>query len=257
MNSSGEALMRRQQHAGVVAAVQVQRRLRRGQQRRRLLLGQLRHLQRGVPHGAVVADGGQHALGVADGLLHLRHVPAAVVARRPVAPEVGNEGVVVERESHLGQRGEEEEHVPALLQLRVGEQRHADGRGRGDGGRDGAAPACRLVGHRTVGGQCTPVVADEDGVVPATECLVQRVGVPHQCAYLVAPVRRHGRRRVAAQERRHGVEAGFRQLGEQVAPGVRRVGEAVQAECEGPVLGACTETAELQPVGGDRPLLHA
>ena len=70
-----------QQHAAVVAAVEVQRRLGRRQQRGRLLVRQLGHLQRGVPHGAVVADRRQHVLGVADGLLHPGHVPRAVVAR--------------------------------------------------------------------------------------------------------------------------------------------------------------------------------
>ena len=104
-------------------------------------------------HGAVVADGGDDVLGVADGLLDAGDVPGAVVAGRPVAPEVVDEGVVIEREGNLRHRGQEEEHVPTLLQLRVGEQRHADGRRRGDGGGDGAAPAVGLVGHRAVGGQ--------------------------------------------------------------------------------------------------------
>ena len=93
----------------------------------------------------------------------------------------------------------------------------------------------RLVGHRAVGGQGAPVVPDQDGVVAAAEGLVQGVGVPHQGTHLVAPVGRERGRRVAPQERRHGVVAGRGQLGEQIAPGVRGVGEAVQAQGERPV----------------------
>ncbi len=244
----------RQQHALVVAPVQIERRLRRGQQRRRLLVGELGHLQRRVPHGAVVADGRHDALGVADGLLHPRHVPRPVVARRPVAPEVPEKGVVVERQRRLGQGGEEEEHVPALLELRVGEQRHADG-GRGrHGRRDGAPPALGLVRHRAVGGQGAPVVADQDGVVAAAEDLVQRVGVLHQGAHLVAPVGRQRRRGVAPQERRHGPVTRGRQFRKEIAPGMCRVGEAVQAEGERPVVRPVGQAGEFQPVRGD--VLH-
>ena len=134
----------RQQHAVVVAPVQVQGGLGRGQQRRRLLVGQLGHLQLGLVERAVVADGGEHVLGIADRLLDPGHVPAAVVARRPVGPEVVDEGIVVQRERRLGQGGEEEEHVPAALQLGVGQQRHADGHGGGHGRRHGTAPAVGL-----------------------------------------------------------------------------------------------------------------
>ena len=58
-----------QQHAPVIATVQVQRRLRRGRQRGILLVGQLGIRQPGVEHGPVVPDGRGHVLGVPDGLL--------------------------------------------------------------------------------------------------------------------------------------------------------------------------------------------
>ena len=62
MKSSGDP-DRREQHAVVVAAVQVERRLGRREQRGGLLVRQLGHLQCGVVQGAVVADGGHDALG--------------------------------------------------------------------------------------------------------------------------------------------------------------------------------------------------
>ena len=55
--------MEREQHAVVVAPVQVQGGLGRGQQGRRLLVGQLGHLQLGLVEGAVVADGGDMCSG--------------------------------------------------------------------------------------------------------------------------------------------------------------------------------------------------
>ena len=234
--------------------MEIQRRLGCRHQCRRLLVGQFGRLQRGVPHGAVVPDGSDDVLGVADRLLDASGVPRAVVAGRPVAPEVIDEGVVVQGERDLRRRGQEEEHVPALLQLRVGEERHADGCRRGDGRRDGPAPAVGLVGDGAVGGQSAPVVADDDGVATAPEDLVQRIGVLHQRSDLIAPVGRNGGRGVAALERRHGPEARRRQFGQQVAPRVRRIGEAVQAEGERPVLGPIGQAGEFQPVGSDGPL---
>ena len=112
------------------------------------------------------------------------------------------------------------------------------------------------MGHGGVGGQGAPVVADDDGVVPAPERLVERAGVTGQGADLVAAVGGDGRGGVAPQERCDGVEAGSGQLWEQESPAMGGVGKAVEAQSQGPVGRALFEVGELHAVRRHAPLFH-
>ena len=105
------------------------------------------------------------------------------------------------------------------------------------GGGDHPAPAVGLVGHGGVGGDGAPVVADDDGVLAGAQGVVQCVGIPGQGANLVVAVGRNLGRAVAAEERGHGVVAGGGQLGQEVAPGVGRVGKPVETQGQGTVRG--------------------
>ena len=85
------------------------------------------------------------------------------------------------------------------------------------------------MGHGGVGGQRPPVVADDDGIVGAPECRVERIGVTGQGADLVTAVGWDRGGGVAPQERRDGMESGRRQFREQESPRVGGVGKAVEA----------------------------
>ncbi len=77
-------------HAAVVAAVEVEGRLRRGQQwRRPARSASSGAVQRRVVERPVVADGGQDALGVADGLLDPRRRPTRRRSRATSRPRGG------------------------------------------------------------------------------------------------------------------------------------------------------------------------
>ena len=113
------------------------------------------------------------------------------------------------------------------------------------------------MGHGGIGGQRAPVVTDDDGVARAPERLVEQVGVTGQGADLVAAVGGNGGGGVAPQERRHGMEAGSGELGEQESPGMGGVGKAVEAQGQRPVGRALLEVGELHAVRRHDPLFHA
>jgi len=85
-----------------------------------------------------------------------------------------------------------------------------------------------------------------------TDALVQRVRVGGQRPLLVGAVGRHGGGRVAAHPGGDRPVAGLGERGQLVAPAVRAVGEAVEAERQraGPEL----EVREVDVVGADRAL---
>ena len=127
--------------------------------------------------------------------------------------------------------------------------------GRHCGG-DGYPPAIGLEGRRAVGRHRPPVVPDDHGVPVATEGLVESAGVEGERSGVVAAVLGHRRGRVPAQVGRHGAVPGVGQAGEQVAPGVGGVREAVQAQGQRPVLRAFAQAGELDAVGLHRALIH-
>jgi hypothetical protein len=77
-------------------------------------------------------------------------------------------------------------------------------------------------------------MSDQHGPLIAAQHLVQGDRIGGQRAHRVAAVCWNCRRRVAALERRDRAEAGCRQVGQQVAPCVRGIGEAVQAQGQRP-----------------------
>ena len=97
-------------------------------------------------------------------------------------------------------------------------------------------------------------MADEHGVLVSAEGSVQGAGVRSQGGGVVVGVIRNLGRRVAAHEGRNGVKAGGGELGEEVSPRPRRIGEAVEAEGKWP--RARFEVGELQPVCVDPTLIE-
>ena len=177
------------------------------------------------------------------------HVDRFVVTGRPVAPELGDELVVVHRHREVGERVELEEHVPAQPELLVREERlGGDGSGRYRRG-DDASPAMGCDPGTRVGTHGAPVVPDQHGVGGAAEGLVECVCVDAEHAGLIPAVGGERRGGVAAVERCDGSEARRCELGKQVSPGVRRVGVAVQAERQR--AGAHLEVREVDSVRRD------
>ena len=132
----------------------------------------------------------------------------------------------------VGQRCELEEHVPAEPELVVAHERAGDDRSRWDCGSHDPAPVVGCDRRPRVRPHRSPVVADQHGVGVAAERVVQRVRVDAQRARLVAAPGVERGRRVAAVERRHGPVAGCGEVGQEVPPGPRAVGVAVQAQGE-------------------------
>ena len=92
-------------------------------------------------------------------------------------------------------------------------------------------------------------MTDDDRVGVTAECLVQCHGVDAEHARLVPTVGRNAGGCVAALERCDRPVPGGGKGGQQVAPSVSTVGEAVQAERQWAV--AAREMGEIDPVGGD------
>jgi hypothetical protein len=90
-------------------------------------------------------------------------------------------------------------------------------------------------------------VPDQDSVLPALERVMERIRIGDLRAEAVAAVLRHGRRGVAAHERRDRMEAGIREHGQQMPPGVGGIRETMQAEGERP--GARLQDGEVDAVG--------
>ncbi len=99
-------------------------------------------------------------------------------------------------------------------------------------------------------------MTDEHGVAPAAESLVQGAGVESQGPGVVAAVLGDRGRGVPPEERGHGVEAGVGQTGQEMAPGVGGVGEAVEAQGQWTVVRARLEIGELGAVGPDGVVVH-
>ena len=164
------ALHQLDSRTAVAGAVEVQRRhLDRGHGDALLDLAELGNLVHRVESAAVVSQRRLQDSGRPEGLLERLHFIRLVVpARRPVAPEPLDEGVVTVRDGDVGEWVLEEEHVPgAALLIVVGHERldegwpvrHRCGDELGDalGGDDG----------RSVRGERAPIVAEQDGgIVP-------------------------------------------------------------------------------------------
>ena len=116
-----------------------------------------------------------------------------------------------------------------------------------DGHGDDAAPALGRVPGRAVDGRCAPVVTDEHGALVTTERVVQRDGVHAQRPRLEDAVIGYPGGRIPSLEGGHRSEAGIGQERKEVAPGVGRIGEAVEAQGEGTV--SAREVVELDAVG--------
>src|SRR5690625_7912499 len=82
----------------------------------------------------------------------------------------------------------EEEHVPRLLQLVVGEEAGCHGAGWRHGQCDEASPGDAGVVDGGVGGEGTPVVSDQHSLVVAFELLVEADGVEAEYGALVVAV---------------------------------------------------------------------
>ena len=94
-------------------------------------------------------------------------------------------------------------------------------------------------------------MADEHRVAVGGELVGERQRVERDGRGLVVAIRGQARRRVPAQPRRHHVVAGRGELGHQVLPRRRVVGEPVEAQRERPVVGSVLEVGDVDPVGGD------
>ena len=102
--------------------MEVQRRDGGREAERILGLAEIGVMEGRIEHGAVVAEGCGQPFGVTDGGAHVVDVGVGGVARGPVFPEAGDEFEVIHANHKISQRALEEEHVPAPLQLAVGEK---------------------------------------------------------------------------------------------------------------------------------------
>lgn len=147
----------------------------------------------------------------------------------------------------------EEEHVPTAMQLiEVAHKgashcspwryRHANH----------LAPAMGGEYRRCVCRRRAPVVADDHRAIIAAECVVQRVGVAAERGGLICTVVRDRGWRIAAHERRHCMKTCIGERGQQVSPGMSRVGEPVQAQCEWCIAITAFEECEVDCIGIDR-----
>ena len=175
-----------------------------------------------------------------------------VVAGRPVGPQPVDEGEVVHRHRHVGQRVLEEEHVPGPLQLVVGEEgagqrrrgRHGHRHQAPPPGRRGGGPPRRRPAPPSRGRRARRRRRRRARRAGATASSASTAG-------LVVPVGGYGRRRIPAQPGGHRPVARRGQGGEQMPPRPRRVGEPVQAQGQRRVRVAGREVGERQPVGLD------
>ena len=102
--------------------------------------------------------------------------------------------------------------------------------------------------------QRTPVVGDDHGVAVAPEGLVEPVGVVYEVGDGVAAVSRDGGGGEAPHEGGHRPEPGPGQGGHEMAVGVGRVREAVQAQCKW--ARAALEVGEIEAICGDASFLQ-
>ena len=160
------------------------------------------------------------------------------------------------RHGVLGQRRLEEEHVPAPAELVEGEESVGHRGLGGDRGGDHPPPASGLEGGGAVGGEGAPVVADEHRVVGPAQGCVELAGVDGQGPGVVAAVGRDRGGRIPPHERGHGVEPGIGQAGQEIAPGMGGVGEAVQAQGQRAVARPVLEVGEVDAIGRDVVLVH-
>ncbi len=135
----------------------------------------------------------------------------------------------------LGVRPLEEVHVPRTAQLIVERafRRHQGRRRHGE--RNELAPALRRRFGGRVRGRRAEVVTDEHRAFVAAECGVQCVDVGRARRGGVVRIGRNRRRSETAQPWRDDMVACARQHRRQVAPGMRRIGKAVQTQRERPV----------------------